>query len=152
MIDPNQQPVSISKERLLAFSTMIAQPIVYFIMTFLFKNKPMAPDGVNDMVLYILLIVAAVEPSFYLLIRRVQQSMFKRTDFTAASPEQLYRTLVIIRSAMVVGGYVMGMVVFFLTFDVERLLLFYPAGIIWTLIYWPRVSEKKQFLEELSRP
>jgi len=69
----------------------------------------------------------------------------------AKSPVHLYFMLSIIQMAMVEAIYVYGFIVFILTARLTYMLYFYPIGIAWSFVYWPRREKYTQLLEKLNR-
>ena len=60
--------------------------------------------------------------------------------------------LSIIRMSLIGAIYIFGLIVYFLTADLTQMLWFYPVGICWSAIYWPRRAKYRQFVERLEAP
>lgn len=138
--------------RLIAVVMGFAIPSLYLVIASLVR--PEAGDLGNpsrtpiDMVFYILLILAALDPLLAPIIERVQIANWRRSPGIRTT-DQLYVTLQIIRLAFVEACFTYGLIVYFISSDFLRMLLFYPIGLIWLAVYWPRRERFEQFLQSL---
>ena len=137
--------------RLFAYITLVAAPIVYLFVAFIVKLTPQE-GGEHLMMFYILLIVAVVAPAMFPIIERMHITQYKSGRSTEMTPASLYTTVSMMKYAFVEATYLFGLVIFFVSGDINRVFYFYPIGIIWTFIYWPRRDKFEQFLQKLERP
>lgn len=133
----------------LAIAILVIAPLVYLVVG-LVISPPERTGGEYDIMFYILLIVALVEPLFLPLIERFQLASFRRNTRTRMLPEQLWITVSITKMAVVESIYVFGLVVYLLSGDFLRLMLFYAIGMIWSAVYWPRESQAQRFQQKLE--
>lgn len=101
--------------------------------------------------LYLLLILALIEPAFVPLIVRSEIGKYRSGATKMKSPAHLFLTLGIIQMAFVTAIYIYGFIVFILTAKFTYMLYFYPIGIAWSFVYWPRRKKYTQLLEKLNR-
>lgn len=134
---------------LIAFSMLIFSPVIYAVIGYLVDVPPKV-GGEFDMMLYILLVVAAVQPAFGKIISRFQIDAYKKNQQTKMTRDQLYFSVAIIEMAFVDAIYLYGLLQVFLTGDYNRMLYFYPIGIAWTLVYWPKRSNYENFVQRID--
>lgn len=138
--------------KVVTWAFLVVTPIAYLgIAQFLDTNLWEAEAG-NELLMYILLIVAVVTPAAAPLVERVQIQLYRSGKSGHDSPARLFLTLSIIRMAMVEATYVYSFVVFIITGVFTNMLYFYPIGIFWSLVHWPRRVKYEQLLEKLNRP
>ncbi len=152
-----------------ALTYYIVCPIVYFIVPNVIDKGESRASGEIDMMFYILMIIAIVEPIVYPLIEKFQISTYKKNPDKMSSgggtqsfgflsdnapqpgsPMALYFTLSLIKATLVVACYIYGLTVFFMSNDVSYIYYFYPIGVIWTFIYFPRKSQFEKFMEKIE--
>lgn len=135
--------------KIIAYALLIGAPIAYLVIAHFMKFPP-RDGGQYEMLLYILLFVAAVYPLLVPIIARVQMTQFVKNKTSAQTPDQFFVSSSIVSFALTEATYIMGLVVFFMSGNIEWLYYFYPIGIFWTFIYWPRDSKYRQFLEKVE--
>jgi len=143
------------KTRLLAIFFFVVVPIVYAFIAQLMQSRVSfvgRSGGQVDLMFYILAVMAVVAPAFVPLITKAQISSLRRNAKSNATPAQLVTSLYIIKFAFVEASFIFGLVVFFISGDFQRMVLFYPIGAVWAVIYWPREEAMKQMLERLEGP
>ena len=133
----------------LAIAILVVAPLVYLVVGQV-MSPPARSGGEYDIMFYILLIVALVTPTFLPLIERFQIRLYRRHTTSRMSPEQLWVTVCIIKMALVESIYLFGLVVYLLSGDFLRLMLFYAIGVIWAAVYWPRQSQAQRFQQRLE--
>ena len=150
MINPTEEnPGQFRPVILLTFFNLVVAPLIYFFVAF-FMKIPLKTGGEQEMLLYILLIVGMVQPVVLPFIEKMQINNYRKNKNSAMSPYQLFTTISIIKMAMIEAVYLYGLVVYFLSGDLTRMLYFYPVGIIWTFIYWPRRDKYERFTKSLE--
>lgn len=137
------------KVKIIAFSMLIFSPIVYAVIGYVADVKPKV-GGEYDMLLYILLAVAVIQPTSARIISRFQVDAYKKNPKATMTRDQLYLSVAIIEMAFVDAIYLYGLLQVFLTGDYNRMLYFYPIGIAWTFVYWPRRSGYENFVQRIE--
>ena len=142
--------------KIFAFAFLVAAPVTFIAIAYILDAKPKA-GGEYDMVLYILLIVAAVQPLFGKFIARFQINAYRknpvttiRGEQTRMTPGQLYINVLIIQMALVEAIYVYGLFQVILTGEINRMFYFYPIGLAWSFVYWPKRSHFENFVQKLE--
>jgi len=107
--------------------------------------------GETQMVFYILLALAILDPLLVPLIEKFQKNTFRQRQSGRMSAAQLYTSLVTMRLSFVHAIFVYGLVVYILTGDFWKMMLFYPIGALWSAYYWPRRLKYEEFLQEQSK-
>ncbi len=109
-----------------------------------------SPITGRDWIFYLLLILGAVEPGYVPVIRK---SFLRRAAKLTArkSPAYWAFSLYNVRFSMTGAIFIYGIGAYFLWHDLGRMLWFYPIGLVWTAIYWPRKKEFTAFVEEMGR-
>ena len=144
-----EQTAQLKLVKLFAFFMLVVFPVIYFFVAFYVK-VPLKTGGEQEMLFYILLIVGMVQPVVLPFIEKIHIKNYRKNKNSAMSPSQLYTTISIIKMAMVEAVYLYGLVVYFLSGDLTKMLYFYPVGIIWTIIYWPRREKYILFTKSLE--
>ena len=106
----------------------------------------------NELMLYVLLILALVQPLTGLLVERMQIASYRRSGRRSQRPAELAFSIAIIRVALVEAIYIYALVVYFLLGDFTKMLWFFPLGLIWTFVVWPREGWFRDVVERAERP
>ncbi|MDH4158238.1 MAG: hypothetical protein OEW00_13285 [candidate division Zixibacteria bacterium] len=133
--------------RLFAFLILVAAPLVYLVIIYAVPF-PRKSGGEYDMMLYILLIVAMIQPAAYLFIERFHLTIQRQQRPSAMQPDRLFFTLSLIKFAFVEAIYIYGLVVAIISGIANHALYFYAIGIIWTFILWPRRGAYEHFMQK----
>lgn len=141
----------IKKIKVIGLIMWVAAPPVYLLIG-IFTVPPIQRGGQIDMMLYIMLIIALVSPLLLPLIENHQIRKYHLTPQSNASPAQYLVAVYIIRYAFVEAGYLYGLIIYFVSGDPMRALLFVPIGAVWSAIYWPRDEKIMRTLERLEAP
>ncbi len=151
---------------LLAVILFIVAPLIYLLITSYMKIEP-TTGGQNDIMFYILLIIAVVYPTVNPIMEKAQIKMFHKNKATTTQPKYsikqlsyanrrkstpsgLYLIMFIIKAGLVEASFIFGLVVYMTSGDFIRMLYFYPIGIAWSLVYFPTKSRCIKFLEKVS--
>lgn len=129
--------------------TLVVFPLTYLLLPYFVEMESTAGVGL-DFLFYVLLIVALTEPAIYPLIERNRIVAVGRNPNSQMRPQQLYLTLSIVKIALVKAVYLYALVVFLVTGQADKMLWFYPIGLFWTAIYWPRESGLESFVERIE--
>lgn len=132
------------KSLALAVALLVVAPAVYLLVACVIQIDPRT-GGEADMLFYILLIVAIVEPAVAPLIRRFHLNRYRPYGTSRMSPGQLFTSISVIEFVLVELIYIYGLVVYIITGDMMRMLSFYPVALIWSVVYWPRRSAWDKF-------
>ena len=130
----------------------VGAPIVYIVIASLMQT-PEPNLGPNELLYYMLLGIAVLEPLLYPLIERFQIAGFRRANKAGRNvmpPVKLLVTLMMIKGAMVNAVFIYGLVVYLLTADFDKIYLFYVIGACWSIFYWPRQDKLEAKLQELE--
>jgi len=128
---------------------LIAAPAAYLIVVKILQVAPKI-GGEMDMMFYILLIVAAVQPATGLLIERFHVKNFRVSRNSRMSPAQLFTSISLIKFALVESVYLYGLIVYIVSGSITRMLYFYPVGAVWSVAYWPRHSTREKFRQAIE--
>lgn len=132
------------KSLALAVALLVVAPAVYLLVAYAIQIDPRT-GGEVDMLFYILLIVAIVEPAVAPLIRRFHLNRYRPYGTSRMSPGKLFTNISVIEFVLVELIYIYGLVVYIITGDMMRMLSFYPVALIWSVVYWPRRSAWDKF-------
>ncbi len=135
--------------KLMAMAFLVVAPVIYLAVAY-FVEMPGQQGGQIQMMLYILLIVAIVDPALAKFIERFQISSYRGSKQTKMTPDNLFFTLSIIKFAFVEMSYIFGLVVYFVSGDRTSMLYFYPIGIAWSFVYWPKKSTYENFIQRIE--
>ncbi len=136
------------KAKLLAAMLLVAAPVIYLIVAALVRI-PAKTGGEYDMLFYILLLVGISQPAALSFVERSQIASYRRSR-TSMNPAQLFSAIIIVKAAFVEAIYIYGLVVYFLCGDVTRMLVFYPVGMVWSYVVWPRQSSLERFKRKVA--
>ncbi len=137
------------KALILAAILLVAVPAICLIVSQVVTIEPQA-GGHQDMMFYILIIMAAIQPALAFPIAGFQIAAFKRSTMSEMSAAQLYTSISVVRAAFVEAIYLYGLVIYLMSGDLTRMLAFYPMGIIWSWIHWPRQASLEKFREKVE--
>jgi F0F1-type ATP synthase membrane subunit c/vacuolar-type H+-ATPase subunit K len=137
--------------RILAVLMLVVAPAIYLIIAYSISAREFAPEAGTRLFFIGLLIIAVVEPVVYPLIERFHLSQLRGRTQIAKVVEQLYVTLSIIKMALVEAIYIYGLVAYLVTRHFDRMLYFYPVGIVWSVVYWPTRGGFERFLSRGER-
>jgi hypothetical protein len=138
--------------KMLALFMLVVAPVIYLIVATAIPEKQASPEPGTKLMLYGLLVIAVVEPVLYPIIERFHLSQARTTRGRKMPVEQLYVTLSIIKMALVEAIYIYGLVAYLITYEMDKMLYFYPIGIIWSAIYWPTRDRFERFLSKGDMP
>ena len=147
---PGTAQIDLKVERIIGLAILVIAPVIYLVVGQILPKNDLAPKGVDDMVVYILLVVAAIEPAFYFVLERIQIAQFRKGTDSKMNPRQLFRSLCIIRMALSDVPFLLGFVVMLVTYDFNAMLYFYVAGIFWSIVHWPRASQYEKLIQALG--
>ena len=137
---------------LLALFMLVIAPVIYLVVAYAIPEKQAAPEPGTKLMFYGLLVIGIVEPVMYPLIERFHLKQAPAARDRKMMVEQLYVTLSIIKMALIEAIYIYGLVAYLITYEMDKMLYFYPIGIIWSAIYWPTRDRFERFLSRGDMP
>ncbi len=138
--------------RLITWMFLVVMPIAYLMAAQQIDAKGVQARAGNDVLLYLLLVVGALSP---LMIPLVTNSVIRGERAKKGQglpPAQIFQQLSIVQMAFVEAIYIYGFIVFNLTGKFTYMLYFYPIGIVWSFVYWPKREKYDRLLEKLKQP
>ena len=151
MMAQNQEAgIYFRQARLFATLLLVVFPILYLVIAFFVTSEKNADAGANQMVLYMLMVVAMIQPTAFFLFRKMQVGNYKKSPQAKMSPGQLYLTLEIMKLALIEAVFIYGLVMIIIAGKFENLIYFYVIGIIWSVALWPRRSVMATFMKNLE--
>ena len=136
--------------KLISFAMLVVAPLIYLLVAYVIRVNNFAPDNSVVFLLYALLIVGLVQPSVAVPIERLMVANVRKEPVTASSGSALYLSISLIKMALIEAIYIYGLVAFLLSGEILNMLYFYPIGIVWTIIYWPRKEKLDQFVKQFE--
>ena len=141
--------------KIIAIAMLVGAPIVYLVIASVIDmQRP--PEGTPDnMIIYLFLMIAIGCPALVPFIVRSQIQTYRSNQNRQKgemTPANLFFTVSIIGMAFVEASYIYGLVSFLLTGEMVNMLYFYPVGIVWSFVHWPKRDKYEQLLEKLRCP
>lgn len=150
MTDPDRTTIrELRKTRLLAVLMLAVSPLVYLAFAALLDITEKI-GGEYQLMLYILLIVALVEPVLVPLLRKLQINSYRKRKSSRATPAQLLLVLQLIAFSFVHAIYIYGFVLYLISGSFLDLFLFSIIGGVWSAIYWPREGAMKKLIRSIE--
>lgn len=147
----SDQDAKILKQTKMTATFLVIAPITYLAMPILLSEQREFPHSeFLQFVSFMLLPVAAFIPFVFLMIEKTQIKAIRKRTKGKQTPGQIFSTLVIIKFSAAQLSFVFALIVFFLGGGISRMLWFYPIGMMWMFIFWPREQGFKKFLEQLE--
>jgi hypothetical protein len=137
--------------KLLAIVIFVVSPLFYLGVALLLEISPSEVNNI-DLILYLLLFISVFLPTLTIPIKRSFISKANMSPMTGGKRAPLFITMFIVISALIEAIYVFGIVVYFLSGDIQRMLYFYPIGIAWTFMHWPSREKFDAFVNPPGKP
>ncbi len=154
MADPVVVEREMRKLRLIAWVLLVGSPLLYLVVGVSLALSEVRlvdmPGGEQKVLVYVLLIVGALSPAVLPGVELFQRKLIRLEGKPNADAARLFTTIGITRLAFVEAVYIYGLVVLLISGSFTRMLIFYPIGLIWTLIYWPRPSAQQKFIRAVE--
>lgn len=135
--------------RLFALLMLVVAPIIYLVIAGL-KQVEEKTGGEHDIMFYMLLIVGLCQPLAIPIIERVQIANYRKEKLSNDSAAKYLTVMFLTRFAIIEAIYIWGLVLFFVTGDLTRAMLFFPIGAAWSAIFWPREERIMRTLKRLE--
>lgn len=149
--EPTEKQLRVLK--IITWMFLVVAPCVYLVIAFSMITTGIEARAGNELMLYLLLVVALLNVGVAApVIVSAETRKFKAGAYQGRTPVHFFFTLSIIQMAMVEAVYIFGLVAFLVTGKFFNMLCFYPIGIAWSFVYWPRRSRYQELLEKLNRP
>lgn len=150
MADPIVVAKEMRKLRLVAWVLLVVSPVLYLIVGASLALSEVQlvdmPGGEQKVLVYVLLIVGGLSPAVLPAVELFQRKLIRVDGKPSADAARLFTTIGITRLAFVEAVYIYGLVVLLISGSLTRMLVFYPVGVIWTLVYWPRARSQQKFI------
>ena len=142
------QTRELHKTRLIAVAMLIVAPVIYLAIAFFWlqTGEPIAAEA--DLAFYIMIIVAALSPLFLPIIEKTQRRNFQQQSNSTMSASQMFTITTLTKLAFVESSHIMGLVIFLVSGDLWRMLVFYAIGICWSFVHWPSEENFRRFLQK----
>jgi hypothetical protein len=138
--------------KIITFALLVAAPVIYLLIAWQLDSKGMETRAGNELLLYILMVLAVTQPLLAPVVARFQTSQYIKTASATQPPAQFFVTVSVMKMAFVEAIYIYGLVVFILTGVFVNMLFFYPIGIVWSFVHYPRRTQYERLVEKLRRP
>ena len=139
------------KTMVLAVFILVVNPVIFLALAVYMNIFPRS-GGQFDMMFYILLIVAITSPAVVIFIERFIFSRYRSDKNSRMSQGQLLTIVNFMKFAFVEATFIYGFIVYIMSGDITRMLCFYPIGIAWSVIYWPRRSQWEKLINKMGSP
>ncbi|MDD3733115.1 MAG: hypothetical protein PHU88_12145 [candidate division Zixibacteria bacterium] len=165
MIPHEELDRRVKQARLLALMFLVIMPVVFLVVALFTRSERFYPDnGSRRFMLYVLFIVAFMEPIVSIFIKKFQVKNYLQTKKTTLkpgplavnkrlseiSPGRFYINVLITQLSFVSAVFVLGLIVYLITTDLSNMAYFYALGIIWSFIFWPREEKIITFINLLE--
>lgn len=165
MIPDEELDRRVKHGRLLALMFLVVMPLVYLIIAFVLKTERFSPDeGSQRFPVYVLLIVAFLEPVVSVFVRKFQVKNYRQTKGkapqpgplafnkgrTEMTPGQFFINVLITQLSFVAAVFVLGLIAYLITAELNNMAYFYALGIVWSFVFWPREEKAKNFMKSLE--
>lgn len=149
MTVPENAAKELRTTRLLAGVMFGLSPLVLVVVAGVVKI-PHQSGGQTDMVFYMLLVIAMVQPAVLPLVERFQIANYRRQPRGKVAQGQLATSIYLTKFALIEGVFVYGLATYFITANWGRFLVFYPIGFAWIAVYWPRREAWLALIQKLE--
>ena len=149
MIWDDGKEATMKKVVRLALMMLVVAPVIHVAIALLLTVTKKI-GGEYDMMLYILLIVAAFQPFVLPILERVQVSNYLRNQQSRMTPDQFFISVSTIKFAFVEAISLYGLVVYMLSGSLTNMLYFYIIALFWSGIYWPRRTKFEDFMQRIE--
>ena len=145
------RPVNVPRVlSIVTWAMLVVMPVALLILAQFVKGVGTTAGAPYDMITYILLAVAVLDPLPYIFIERSQINNFRKAKGNEGSRGPFFVNVAIMRMAPVCAIYMFGFVVFLIGGEFLRMLYFYPVGLVWTYFRWPTETYREAFFQRLE--
>jgi len=137
------------KAFMISIAILIIAPVIYLMVAYKI-DAPAKTGGEVDLLFYIFLIMGMIQPAVGFIVVRHQLAAYRKQSERKMTPAQLLTTLAIIKAAVIEAGFIYGLVLYLMSGDMQRMLIFYPIGAIWAAILWPRRAKWENTIQTLE--
>ena len=137
---------------IITWAMLVVAPAAYLIIALVLDSQGLGATAGNDVVFYLLFVLALSDPLLAFIIEPSEVSKFKAGKSAAKTSGNLFLSVSIVKMAMVEAVYIFGLVSYLVTGRLDYMLYFYPLGILWTWVHWPRREKFDRLVEKLNRP
>lgn len=137
---------------MISWIILVGLPLVYLVVAWILDFAQLAPARTEQFAVYILLIVGIVLPAMIPVLERSQIKSLRDNPDAVLVAGQVFQTFSLVRAAIVESVYLLGMIAYVMSGEILQMLWFYPIGIIWTMLFWPRQRGYRRLIEKLNMP
>jgi hypothetical protein len=136
--------------RILSLVYCVAAPVTYLVIALALNKPPAENNSGMAMTVYVLLAVAIIQPALAFPVARFQVQSHQRSQQARINAAALFQTISIVKFAFVEAVFIYGLVVYLVGAGLTAMLWFYPIGIVWSFIYWPRREQFDAFIKKME--
>ena len=142
---------SLNKSRILAVGLFIFSPLLHLLAANLLNSVNITHEDPGFM-LPLLLVLAVFSPLAIIVIEKAMIFAAKERKTGFDSSEDAWLRLFIVRAALILAIFAYGLVILFLTqYDMQKMLYFYPIGIVWVFFGWPTRKRYEKFISQFEK-
>jgi hypothetical protein len=138
--------------KLITFVLMVMAPVLYLYIAWQLDTQGLRAKAGNDLLLYLLLVISILSPLVIPVVTSGVIRAERARGEQMMTPAQLFQKLCIIQMSMIEAIYIYGFVVYNITGTISYMLYFYPIGIAWSFVYWPKREKYERLVEKLNQP
>ncbi len=103
-----------------------------------------------DIIVTVFLIYGTLAPLVLSVIKKGMATARIREKMKLTSPDQAWFKFSLVQSAVGVSIFVYGFFAYLLSGDIEKMLYFYPIGIVWAFFLWPTRNRYEDFISKIE--
>ena len=140
----------LNQSRIIALFLLIVAPLNYLSVAY-YNLVGSKTSEFIDIIMPILLIYGIFAPFVLLIIKKTMLIAYNKGKMKFKSPEHAWRKLSIMQTAVVSGIFAFGFIIFLMSGDIQRMLYFYPIGVVWVFFGWPTRKRYENFIEQIKQ-
>lgn len=137
--------------RIIATNMTVVAPVIYLVVVINLSEGHTIPSGQSDFLFYTLFVIGIIQPLAFWPMEKLHISNFRRSRTTNMLPSGLFFVLSLTRLALAGVVFIYGLILFYVTGDLLRMLWFYPVGIAWSFFAWPSNRRFEHFLRKIEK-
>ena len=99
-----------------------------------------------DIIVTVFLIYGTLAPLVLTVIKKGMATARIREKMKLTSPDRAWFKFSLVQSAVGVSIFAYGFFAYLLSGDIEKMLYFYPIGIVWAFFLWPTRNRYEDFI------
>lgn len=140
-------PLDVS--RFFSFICFVVAPLMYVYLATNILSFDWDVESIN-IIMTILLIYGGFAPLVMAVIRRKIVSAYNKGKSKFKSPEDAWSKFSIMQVGVGSGNFAFGLLIYFLSGDIQKMLYFYPIGIVWAIFLWPTRKRYEDFISKIE--